>query len=216
MTDEAVASSGSPSFGPTAAAIVRTGADDLLAFTGDDGNVYTQLRSNGLWQTAASHLTTGQTALYSPALVVLPGSTNWIVVFVDAAHAVEFAAHSAAGWTQPVVVAGALSNGTPALAALPSGDAELVYEGQDGFGYAARWSASTGLWSASAPLSSPQVALASPPAIAPGIGSADAEIAYVSTAGVVTHTRLIQGSLGAISQIGAGATFTAVALASQR
>ncbi|HEY4117696.1 MAG TPA: hypothetical protein VGM56_07570 [Byssovorax sp.] len=216
VTDEAVSASGVQSFGPTAAAIARTGADDLLAYTGDDANVYTQVRTNGLWQTAQSHLTVGQAALFSPALVVLPGSTNWLLVFVDGAHAIEFAAHSSAGWTQPVVVAGALSSGTPALAALPSGDAELVYEGQDGFGYAARWSASTGLWAASAPLSSPSVALASPPAIAPGVGSAEAEIAYVASTGVVTHTRLVAGSLGETSQIGSATTFTAVALASQR
>src|SRR5262249_15218319 len=126
----------SQSFGPSPAAIVALGADDVVAFAGNDGNIYDHTRHAGSWSSAHSHMLGNVTSL-TPALAALDGAAaDLMLAFVRGSDARILStvrtSSTTSTWSAPAVVDNlAFTNDPPSLIGLPGGDALLVYRGQD-------------------------------------------------------------------------------------
>jgi len=208
---ELVGGVGSPSFGPTPPAIATLGGDSVIAFRGDDGNVYDQTRGMGGWQGANGHAV-GSTVHGRPSMVALTSSPELIIAFErESDSAVFFTTRSGGNWTAPAPIANALSVDRLALAPLAQGSALLAFRGLDGMIYTTRFAA--GAWSAVSPLASPNVSTPAAPSVAAGTVGADAELAYVdSMTGAAHHCRLVGNAWSAPALVG-GANLTSVAIA---
>lgn len=209
---EPVGTSGSQSFGPSPGALTVRSGTPTFAFAGNDQNLYVQERASGAWAAAVRAAT--DTLTLSPAIVPLTSGGELLVTYVRSTDArIQFVLRTGGLWSSPMTVnATALTSDPVALVALPGGGAVLAWRGLDQGLYWSRYSV-TG-WSAPAPALSPAPTLASAPALAPGVGGADAELAFVaSSTGHVLHTRLRSATWSAPTDLG-GAGRTEVALAS--
>ncbi|HVY45086.1 MAG TPA: hypothetical protein VHB21_04365, partial [Minicystis sp.] len=224
ITAEPVAFSGNDSFGWDAAAVTRLGADTVIAYAGDNHDLYDQTRTTSGWLQASGHSLGNNGIGVAPALVALGagGAADLMIVFVRSdtspANQVQFTKRTPGNppsWSAPIAIdANAYSNAPPAAATLANGDVVVVFLGQDQKGYFSRWTGTpTRAWTVPAALSAGT--LASPPAVAPGVGSADAEIAFVdATSGAVFHARLAGTTLATPALVG-GAALSHVAIASE-
>jgi hypothetical protein len=202
------------SIGPSAAAIVELGAQQVIAFVGNDNSLYVQTRASGSWQNAVN--LTGSKAAVSPALVVPTSGPELLVVYAHAEmnqvddRKLYWASRTSGTWTTPVKIDDAVfSDDPPTLAALAGGDVLLSYRGTDGAGYSARWS--SGSWGAAAPIGNPNPQVISTPAVSEGLGTAEAELVYI-TGGAANHVTLTGTSWSAATAIGgSGLTHCAIA-----
>ena len=219
-SDPVKAGAAAQSFGPSAPAAAGTGTTLLAMQSGQDGVVYDQAWSTS-WQAASPLAGSSVVSALSPAVVAMNGGTaELMLVFVHAGGAgsyyLQYATRTAGVWSTPanVYASGgnvAYASTTPALAALPNGEAILAWQGgSPAYPYVSRYTAGAG-WTAPTPASNDT--LVSPPSLAPGVCGADAVLAYVKTGGavqVVTTTGGVWGTPQAI----AGATgmqWTAIA-----
>ncbi len=204
------------SFGPAAGDGARLGADFVFAFPGNDGGVYVQTRSGGVWA-AADPIPSAQTDV-TPALVALTSGPELLAVWVNDDpgqfddQKIYFATRNGGTWSTPAKIDdGVFAVDAPALAPLAGGEAVLAFRGTDDKPYALRFDGAS--WGAVGPVGSPNPTITSPPALAPGAPGAEAELVYVS-GGAAVHVRLSSGTWsGPITIGGAGLTHAAIASA---
>lgn len=201
------------SFGPNPASIALLGTTSVLTFVGDDGNLYDQSRVGGVWQAASGHGLSGLDD--TPAIVALDAGADLLVVFNRTSTAVSFTTRSGAVWSTPADIPSALTQDPVSLAPLSGGRAALAFRGTNGKVYAAIYDPGGGQpWSSPVAIDAPAGDTPSTPAVAPGVGGAEAELVYVTTgSGDVRHSRL-QGSTWSASVSAGGSGLTSVAAAS--
>ncbi|MCC6557375.1 MAG: hypothetical protein IT372_30865 [Polyangiaceae bacterium] len=204
---ELVGLAGSPAFGPTPPAVTAFAGDPVACYAGSNSDLYHHTRAAGAWTGGYGHLNgMAPFVTNSPAIAALSAGAEMLIVFLEASSGVIYwTKGSAASWTPAAVLsATALSNEPVALAPLPGGEAVMAYRGQNGQIYWSRYApAGNPPWSVPAPLANPNPSIASPPALAPGVGGASAELAYVDSAtGAVYHSRLIGSAWTAPQSVG--------------
>ena len=108
--------------------------DVVVAYAGDDGNLYDQRRVNGAWEPASGHGVTG-TIDISPAIIGLDaGPGEAMIAYVREADAqVMFTVRTNGAWSAPAPVPDALSNDPVALAERPGGGVVLAFRGTNSF-----------------------------------------------------------------------------------
>jgi hypothetical protein len=217
-----VSSGGVISDGPTPAGIAARGGDATLAFFLNAANTpQAQDLTSGAWQAEVA-LGTDQSFVASPSIVRLNGgSADVMVAFIRASDgAVMFTTRTAGTWAATVAIAGTAAHVDGSfgpveyvgLAALPSGGAALAYrDGSTGGIFYALYAA--GAWSAPAAFSSPNVTPLASPSLAPGVGTATVEIAFVDTDTTAYHARLVSGSWSVPTAI-VGSNLSSVSIAS--
>jgi hypothetical protein len=203
-------------FGPSPAAIVAVGNDVLIAYTGNDGDLYDQTRSGGSWLAPHGHAL-GNSVEGTPTIVALDQGPELLVVFQrKPSDALSFATRTGGTWSSADDVPDALTNDPVALAPLAGGRAVAAFRGTNAQIYTMVFDPSdTPSWSAPAPLATPNPTTPSSPALAPGVNSADAELVYVdgSTQSVM-HSRLTGSSWSAPPTLVGGTGLGSVAIAS--
>lgn len=207
---EPVIANGVHSFGFTPASIAATSEEVVLAYMGSDGKAYDQVRKAGVWSPSTVHGTGSLSG--PPAVVALPTGPEFLVVFsVQPKGPLQWMSRGLGIWTAPAPIAGTPA-AEPALVALPSGAAVLVY--RDTSTNALSWARfDAGVWSAPKPVASQPLAYAtSRPALAPGVVDAEAELAFVDPLGTVFHCRLKDDAFSAPTSVG-GTGLKVVALA---
>ncbi len=195
VTDEPVTPpGGTQAFGPSPATIAALGADVVIAYAGNDHDLYDQTRSGSVWQPALAHGIAAQDLGLTPTLIAPTASANLMIAYVRGTDSqIMFTAHTAGGWSTPAAVyATAFTNVAVALTALPGGRAVLAYRGQDTNLY---WSIYTPgpapTWSQPAAVATPNWSTPSTPALAPGVGGMQAEMVFVDgTTKDAEHVRL--------------------------
>ena len=204
------------SFGPSPATVAAVGADLVVAFAGNDHDIYDQIRTAGAWQGGVAH-GLGDATLVTPSIAALAAGPELLVVWARTADAQVFAsARSAGAWSAPTPVPSALTKLPVAVAAIPGGGAVFAFHGTDDELYWSRFSpGGVPAWSAPVKVDAGGVALppGSTPALAPGVSGADAEIAWIDAAtGGARHARLSGQAFGAIETIG-GSGLTRITIA---
>ncbi|UQA59686.1 hypothetical protein [Polyangium aurulentum] len=198
------------SVGTTPAALAVRGDEVVLAYMGSDGKLYDQARKANMWAPAGAH---GSGALSGPpALVSLASGPEYLAVFsVQPKGPLQWMTRSLGIWTAPAPIAGTPA-AEPALVALPSGAAVLVYRDLESDALSwARFEAGT--WSAPKPVASQPLAYASSrPALAPGVVDAEVELAFVDPLGTAFHCRLQGDAFSAPASVG-GTALKVVAIA---
>jgi hypothetical protein len=123
----------------------------------------------------------------------LSGSPELVIAYsVVGASQIQGAYRVNGSWNSYSGITGVQSNDELAMAPLASGSgAVLAYRGTDGNLYTTLF---TGSWAAPAFPFGSATAIAGPPAVARGIGTATAEMAYINNNGALFHTRLISGA----------------------
>jgi hypothetical protein len=209
---EAIGGMATQSFGPTPASVAVLGADPIVDFAGDHGDLYDQTRMAGIWQPADAH-GLGDVVDLTPAIAPLVAAgSELLVVYVQNDTQVRWTVRTGGAWSAPADVAMALTAAPVALTALPGGRALLAFRGTDGFLYTSLFDETAApAWSLPAGISTPNVAITGIPAVAPGATGADAELAYVDAGFVFYHTRLIAGAWSAPALISIGGTSAALA-----
>lgn len=205
---------GSPqSFGPSAAAVTLWGSEVVIAYAGSDGDLYDQRRSGGVWQAANPHAL-GDVVALSPAVVTLDSNQLLVVYVHKVTGAAMFTVFTGSVWSAPAIIDDALTADPLALTALPTGKAMAAFRGTDGQPYAMTFDAApTPTWSAPMPIASPNPTTPSTPAVAPGVGSQQAELAFVDAAtGGARHVRWSGSSWSTPTVVG-GSDLTGVAIA---
>jgi len=205
---------GSPqSFGPSAGSIALLGSDVVIAYAGSDGDLYDQRRSGGVWQTGSAH-GLGDVVALTPAIVTLDSNQLLVVYVHEVTQAVTFTIGTGSVWSTATAIADALTVDPVALTALPGGKAMAAFRGTDGQAYAMTFDvAPTPIWSAPLPIASPNPTTPSTPAVAPGVGSQEAELAFVDAAtGAASHVRWSGSSWSTPTLVG-GSGLTGVAIA---
>jgi hypothetical protein len=201
--DEAIAPPAQPqSFGPTPPRATLLAGNPLVAFAGDDTQLYLQLRSGGTW--SAATFVPGAAVQAPPAMVALSAGPELLAVWVHHApstvdHTKLFWASRSSGvWSTPVKISeDVFTPEAPNLTALAGGDALVAFRGTDGKGYSLRWSG--GAWSSVLPLAADVITT---PAVSAGAPGADAELAFVAPGGAVEHMRLSGTTWSAPSSVG--------------
>lgn len=209
---EPVMNAGSHSFGPSPAAIAASGSDAIVAFAGNDHDLYDQERSGGVWAAAHGH-GLGDALLLTPALVIPTMGPDRMIAYVRKSDArIVYTTRTGAVWSAPVPIDNnALSNDPVALVALPAGGAVLAYRGQNQGLYFSRYTPGAAPpWTGPAEVAG-AITIASAPSLAAGVGGFDAEIAYVE-GGSAKHARLTNVAWSAPVTI-AAAGLTQVAIA---
>lgn len=204
------------SFGPTEARIARRGSETLVVFAGNDTQLYAQSRISASWQAAVA-ITPSKTWL-PPAVASLDSGAELLVVFVREDdnqpddQKIFFATRSGGLWSTPQKISDSVfTNSPPTLAPMSGGRAVMAYRGQDGLGYVASYDPlQSPVWSAASAVT-PQIL--SYPAVARGVGAADAELAYLDGPGSAYHQRLIGNGWSAPTLVG-GMGLQSVAIAS--
>jgi hypothetical protein len=211
--DEQVSAAGVDSFGPTPAAIAVVAGDPLIAYAGADENLYVQERGGAGWSTAID-VSGDASADATPAVTALaPGAGADVLVVFGHDTSLYWVRREPGGWTSPELVDDAFTPGGPSLAKTADGGAVLAFRGTNGGVYAALFDGDTASWSAPERVVA-MVTTPSTPAVATGIGPAEAELVYVDAAtGAVSHVRLEGSTWGDPSVLG-GRDLTAVAAAS--
>ncbi|HTB72663.1 MAG TPA: hypothetical protein VK762_05450, partial [Polyangiaceae bacterium] len=217
--NEPVGGSGSSQrFGPLPPSLAVAGGQPVIAFIdGTSSQIVVQTRASGVWQSAQSVAAAPATTSVAPVVVAGTASDPFdlMVVFPGSAGALEYATRVGGSWSSAAAIANALTNQTPSAAVTPAGTVLLAYRGQDGNAYFDSYS--SGSWAPTSPIGpSPATSVASTPAVAPGIGSAQAEVVYLdSLTGGAHHTRLVGGSWTAPVLVG-GSGLTSVAIDSDQ
>ncbi len=213
---EAVGGVASQSFGPSPGSLTFLGSDVVFVFAGNNHDLYDQTRTSGGWQSAQGH-GLGDALLLRPSIVALDQGPELMVAFVGSAdQRIRFTTRSSGIWSAPVVVdQNALTNDAISLAPMSAGRAVLAFRGQNAAILYSVYNPG-----ANPPWTTPAVVVSnsttpSTPAVARGIGAADAEIAFVSSSGVVAHSRLMGGNAWSAPALIGGTNITSVALASR-
>lgn len=205
------------SFGPSPAGIAAIGTDAVVAYAGNNHDLYDQTRTGGAWQAAVGH-NLGDAVTLTPAIAALTAGPDLMIAFVRTTDArIVYTTRSGATWSAPAPIdTNALSNDPVSLAALPGGEAVLVYRGQNGKTYWSRYDpAGSPVWSTPTGLSATNFDTPSTPAVVAGVSGADAEVVFVNgtTTGALNHARLSGTTWSAPVVIG-GSGLTRVAAAS--
>ncbi len=204
------------SFGPQAGALAAVGAELVLAYPGNDGNAYAQSRQMAAWQTAIK-IGAAATKL-TPALTAMNGGTAELVaVYVQASDGhLAYATRAGGNWAVAgLVEPNSYSADAPALAPLAGGKAVLAFRGLDGKGYTSIYTPmGVPQWSTPVPLAAVNPSLGSRPALAVGIGTAQAELAYAASDGHAYHQRLMGGQWSAAVDVSLSGQLGFVAIAS--
>lgn len=203
------------SSGPTPAAVAAIGNDTIVAFAGDNGDLYDQTRTAGIWGAAAAH-NLGNTLALMPSIIA-PDLGPLMIVYVRSTDAkILFTTRPGSTWTVPALIDPNSFTADPvALAALPNGGALLAFRGLDSAIYTSRYTpGGSPLWSTPAPLATPNLTTPSRPALAAGVGGVDAEMGFINAAdGKAYHARLT-GTTWSAPVIVGGTLLTTVAIAS--
>lgn len=188
------------SFGPSAPSIAIVNGDVLVAYAGDNGNLYDQRRANGVWDPAMGHGVDGTIQLSPSIIGITAGTKEAMIAYVRKTDTqVMFTVRAAGVWTAPAPVPDAFTNDVVALAPTPSGGAVLAFRGLNTMLYTSVYSPGNGSWSA------PQsfgTSVNAPPALARGIGGNDAEMVLVA-GGEAKHASLSAGIWSATTTLGA-------------
>jgi hypothetical protein len=192
--------------GPTPSSVTAIGSDTIIAFAGDNGELYDQTRTGGAWQGALGHSLGNVVALTPQITAMNGGASELLVVFVNKNDAkVLFTKRSAGAWSVPVPIdQNTFTTDPVCLVALPGGKAALALRGLDGKIYTSRYDPSSALlWSVPGPIASPNYVTPSSPSMAAGVGGADAELVFVNSAdGAAYHTRLTNTTWSAPMLVG--------------
>jgi hypothetical protein len=185
-----------------------------VAYAGNSGDLYDQTRTAGVWGAAPGHML-GNVVVTTPAIIEPIVGPELMVVYPQKAgpdpEPLLYTMRNGGIWTIPIAIAGAATDAPPALVALPGGAAVLAFRGGDGKLYTSRFTpGAVPPWSAPAQLG--MASIASSPALAPGIGGADAELAYAASSSAF-HARLTGMVWSAPVMVG-GSGVTHVAIAS--
>jgi hypothetical protein len=215
-TAEAVGGVAAQSFGPSAAGVAAIGSDTIVAYAGNNGDLFDQTRTGGAWLAAVPH-NLGNVVALTPAIITPTTGPALMVVYVRSTDsAILFTTRTGNVWTAPTVVdAGSFTADPVGLAALPSGEAILAFRGLNQGIYFTRYNPlGAPLWSPPQPLATPNVTTPSRPALAPGVGGVDAEIAFVNAVdSKAYHARLTGLTWSAPALVG-GTSLTTISLAS--
>jgi hypothetical protein len=208
--------------GPNAPALALLGAEVSVVFV--NGNCTGALNHllgtdlvGGVWQATKDVASDpAYDAAQRPAIAALVGTPELVVAYVPQGTQQIWSAHRSSGvWSAPAMIANGLTNDPIALAPLASGGAVLAYRGTDAGGGKLYTATFTGAaWSTPVGAFTPNVVIGTTPAVARGVGTAKAELAYVDGNGVVFHTRLVGTTWTPPLQVATGTGFTRVALAS--
>lgn len=208
---------GSPqSFGPSAPSMAAQGPDVIAVFAGNDGDLYDQTRSGGVWLSATGH-GLGNLVQLPPAVVSMTAGIDLLVVFVRSTDGkIEWTSRTGAVWTAPSELdINSFSADPVALAALPGGDAVAAFRGLDGNIYTSRYTnGAAPPWSVPAAVANPNYAIASSPSLAPGVGGADAELAFVDTATAQAFHARLQGATWSAPAAVGGSNLVSATIAS--
>jgi hypothetical protein len=212
VTAEPVGGAATQAFGPNPAAVAGLDGNVLAAYPGSDGSLYLQQRGAGAWGSGAA-LPNSATTQITPAVARLPlAQTAAVTVFVRKEDAGLYWSSRGPNntWSAPAPVhQSALSLDPVALAALADGmKAALAYRGLDGKIYVSRFDpAASPPWTAPAGIAVPNPSIPSTPALATGVGGADAELVYIDAAtGKALHARLSGGAFGPATDVAPGAS----------
>ena len=214
-TNEPIKNGAVQASGPAPPTITTLSDNPVIAFIGNDGDLYDQARMGGVWQPASAHGIAGQAAGITPAIVALTQGPELLIVYTDAAaHDLKFTTRSLGVWSAPAVIAGASSDDPVSLAPLEAGGAVLSYRGKGGHLHTSLLSANAPpTWSA--PISGVMGAdptIVSPPAVAKGAIGAEAELYYLDTnVFTVYSARMTNGAWGAASFAGTASARLAIA-----
>jgi hypothetical protein len=213
---EPVGGAAAQSFGPSPAALAALAADRVACFAGGNGDLYDQTRSAGAWGGASGHAL-GDVVSLSPAMVTLgvPG-LELLVVFVNKTSSkIYFTTRAAGLWSVPAILDATSFTADPVALTATAGGAVAAFRGLDQKIYFSRFSpAVVPPWSPPAPLAQPNPMTPAPPALAPGVGGFEAELAFASASdGLAYHCRLNAQGWSAPVGVG-GAMITRVALTS--
>jgi hypothetical protein len=200
---EGVTSGGNPSFGPAAPALGVSGESPMVIFTGDNGDLFDQVRGANAWNPASPH-NLGNVAQGVSAAIALPSAGEVLVVFRWKANgSLRSTLRKGGSWGAPVEIPNALSDDPPALVLLPGGGALVAFRGTDKKIYWSTWNGS--VWTQAAAL----VSGAANPTIksAPSLGRGllgDAELVFVEddALGAISHATFAKGSWGAPAVVG--------------
>jgi hypothetical protein len=195
--NEPVTANAIHSSGPVPPAIATFNDTPVIAFVGNDGNIYDQTRSGGTWQGANGHGVTG-TAPITPSIVALTQNAELLIVYVNATQ-LMYTIRTAGSWSTPAAITNNFSNDPLALAPLAAGGAVLSYKGTDGHLYTTLLSAAPFTWSAPAKgVMGADPVLVAAPAVATGAVGAQAEMLYVDTINTLLYSvRMNGGTWGA-------------------
>lgn len=205
-TAEAVQSGAIHSFGPSPASITALGADLVIAYAGNDNNLYDQTRQGGTWLVANGH-GIGGTVSKTPTIIAPTAVSDLLIAYVDTNAKIRFTAHTNANWTAPADVhVNALTNDPVTLLALPLGEVLMVYRGQDQKMYTSRYTpGAMPLWSAPIQLAA-GATTPSPPSLAAGVGGVGghtAELVFIDAASAsAKHMSLTGMAWSAVSAVG--------------
>jgi hypothetical protein len=212
---------GGQSFGSSPPAIAGVGADFYLVHAGTDGKIYEQPRIANAWSAAVGHDVGGVQTTISPTVVALSGNAEdmMIVYVVSANSQIGWLTRKTGAppvWNNGALIANALTQDRVAVAALPGGGAVMAFRGLNTNLYTSRYTPGANpAWSAPAALANPNFATPSSPAVAPGIGGADAELVFADGGtGQAWHSRLVGQVWQAPTSIGgSGVQFVGAASA---
>jgi len=214
-TAEPIGAGSLQSSGPTPASITLLGADTIVAYADDDRLLSDRSRLSGAWQTVHTGDLgdAGAGVAVTPTIVAPTSGPELLIAFVRSPDQdVFYTTRSAGTWADPQAVPGAFAADSIALLPIAGGDVILVLRSIDSHGYWARYSA--GAWSDLKAFPWFDLAVPSTPSLAPGIGGADAEIAFVNVAtGEALHAQLHGSSWGNLVTVG-GSGLTSVSIAS--
>ena len=211
---------GGQSFGSCAPFVSTLPGEVFLAHTGTDGKVYEQRRTAGGWEAATGHDVGGaKTDVTATIATLAGGQEDLLIVYVLAANSqigwIARKSGASPTWTSGATITDALTMDRVVVAALPDGGAVIAFRGLNSGVYTSIYKPGANpAWSAPAALAALSYTTPSHPAIAPGIGVAQAELAFVdSVTGAVLHARLVNGAWGAPEVVG-GADLQFVGMAS--
>jgi hypothetical protein len=183
---------------------VVSGNANVVFQDGTSSNVFKALaRTNGTWG-SVTPIDGNQNFKLSPTVVALSGTQDLLAIsIVDATgQLLAFTRDKATGaWSASTAITNAFTNAQVALSPMPNGGAMLAFRGTDGNLYYAVYS--TGAWGNVTAFSNPNVAIAAPPALAHGVGTATAEIAFVKADNHAYHARYVANAWTAPVDVGA-------------
>jgi hypothetical protein len=206
--------------GPSPGVLAPLGSSASLLFvngscSGTVNHLYDSVLASGTWQASQDLANSpSYSATQRPALVAPTSGPELVAVFIEQGGTQLLSATRTSGtWGAPAAITNALTSVPVALAPLAGGGVLLAFEGTDTNLYTATFSG--GSWSSPAAPFGSSVSVATTPALATGIGTAAAEMVYVSAAGALFHTRLTGTTWSTPTAVASATTsFAHVAIAS--
>lgn len=184
-------------FGPYPASVAALPTGPIVAYAGDDKDLYTHER-NAMEEWPAVDHNAGISVAEVPAIVTYGGNPLRDVLIVvmrgvPMGNQLYWTARESGTWTTPAEITSAKST-EPVLLALPNGDAILTYRDDNKKVWWTRFTGIDAKWSA--PQQPPgDMAAKLKPALALGAGDAEVELLFVDDAtGTGYHSRLHQGA----------------------